>query len=88
MVTSQAVDVPMTMVPTPTPSISQSVLPAYTQSTVETRWLQMPSEGPIAVKMTEPTGIATNNPIAAAINVQPSSANLRRPEPASSTALA
>ena len=60
MVTSHAVEVPMTMVPTPTPSISQSVLPTYTHSTVETRWPQMPSEGPSAVKRTEPTGMATS----------------------------
>ena len=88
MVTSQAVEVPMTMVPTPTPSISQSVLPAYTQSTVETRWLQMPSEGPNAVKTTDPIGIATNKPIATAMNVQMSRVNRCRREPSSSAAFA
>ena len=74
----------MAMVPTPTPSISHSVLPTYTHSTVETRWLQMPSEGPSAVRRTEPTGMATNIPIAAAATVQASSAKRRRPEPAGS----
>ena len=83
MVTSHAVEVPMTMVPAPTPSISQSVLPTYTHSTVETRWPQMPSEGPSAVKRTEPTGTATSIPIAAAISVQPSSVKFHRAEPAS-----
>lgn len=43
----------------------------------------MPSEGPRAVRRTEPTGIATSNPIAAATNVQPSGASRQRMEPAS-----
>ena len=78
MVTSQAVEVPMTMVPTPTPSINQSVLPTYSHSTVATRWLHMPSEGPSAVTRTVPTGIATNIPMAAATTVQPSKPKRRR----------
>ena len=81
MVTSHAVEVPMTMVPTATPTISQSVFPTYTGSTVETRWLQMPSEGPSAVRRTEQTGIATNIPIVAAMTVQASSAKRHRLEP-------
>ena len=43
----------------------------------------MPSEGPSAVKRTEPTGMATSIPIAAAISVQPSSVKFHRAEPAS-----
>ena len=84
MVTSHAVEAPRTMVPAPTPSISHSVLPTYTHSTVETRCSQMPSEGPSAVRRTEPTGMATNVPIIAASSVQPSSGKPRRPAPARS----
>ena len=75
----------MTMVPVPTPSTSQSVLPTYVESTVEARCSQMPSEGPSAMRRTEPIGTATNRPITAAATVQASSVKRHRPEPACAT---
>ena len=84
MVTSHAVEVPMTMVPAPTPSISQSVLATVRREHGGDEVLPDVVRGvPNAVRRTEPSGTATSRPIAAAATVQASGAKRRRPRPVS-----